>query len=114
MASITLLVAKGLKCNINDNGVKKPLKSTTSFPPKLGYSVGIFMRFNYWLIRAFLFVLPLLVGMNARAQANLPIYTSYLVNGFQNWSWAAVNFSASYSGSNCISVTDTTGSSGLY
>jgi hypothetical protein len=25
------------------------------------------------------------------AQANLPIYTDHLVNGFQNWSWATVN-----------------------
>ncbi len=30
---------------------------------------------------------------DARAQASLPIYTDHLVNGFQNWSWAACNFS---------------------
>ena len=43
------------------------------------------------------------------AQANLPIYTDNLVNGFQNWSWAAVNlenYSPVHSGSYSISVTD--------
>ena len=42
------------------------------------------------------------------AQANLPIYTDHLVNGFQNWSWATVNLtntSPVHSGSNSISVT---------
>src|SRR5580658_6264237 len=41
------------------------------------------------------------------AQAPLPIYTDNLVNDFQNWSWAKVNFantSPVYSGSNSISV----------
>ena len=45
------------------------------------------------------------------AQANLPIYTDNLVNGFQNWSWAAVNLQNSspvHSGSYSISVTDNT------
>jgi len=43
------------------------------------------------------------------AQANLPIYTDNLVNGFQNWSWAAVNLqnsSPAHSGVYSISVTD--------
>jgi alpha-L-arabinofuranosidase len=43
------------------------------------------------------------------AQANLPIYTDNLVNGFQNWSWATVNFanfSPVHSGSYSIAVTD--------
>ena len=43
------------------------------------------------------------------AQANLPIYTDNLVNGFQNWSWATVNLQNSspvHSGSYSISVTD--------
>jgi hypothetical protein len=41
------------------------------------------------------------------AQAPLPIYTDNLVNDFQNWSWAAVNFASTslvYSGSSSISV----------
>jgi hypothetical protein len=45
-------------------------------------------------------LLPLL----ARAEGPLPLYTDHLVNGFQNWSWAPNNFSATYSGSNCISA----------
>ncbi|HWX21297.1 MAG TPA: hypothetical protein VN578_15460 [Candidatus Binatia bacterium] len=43
-------------------------------------------------------------------QVNLSIYTDNLVNGFQNWSWATVNFQsqspAPHSGTYCISVTD--------
>jgi len=44
----------------------------------------------------------------SRAQANLPIYTDHLVNGFQDWSWAArdlTNTSPVHSGSDSISVT---------
>lgn len=51
-----------------------------------------------------LVVLPLYSCINARAQANLPIYNGYCVNGFQNYSWATVNFGATYGGSNCVSV----------
>ncbi len=43
------------------------------------------------------------------AQANLPIYTDNLVNGFQNWSWATVNlenYPPVHSGTYSISVTD--------
>lgn len=70
----------------------------------------------YSLLRrscAFLFVLPLLLGRNACAQANLPIYTTQRVNGFQDWSWATVSYPVTFSGTNCISVTDT-GWSALY
>jgi hypothetical protein len=53
----------------------------------------------------FLFaVCSLLLSHKAGAQAPLPVYTDYLVNGFQNWSWASNNFSATYAGSNCISA----------
>jgi hypothetical protein len=51
------------------------------------------------------------------AQANLPIYTDNLVNGFQNWSWATVNLQNSsplHSGSYSISVTDNGNSQALY
>jgi alpha-N-arabinofuranosidase len=43
------------------------------------------------------------------AQANLPIYTDNLVNGFQNWSWATVNlqnYLPAHSGSYSIAVND--------
>jgi alpha-L-arabinofuranosidase len=43
------------------------------------------------------------------AQANLPIYTDNLVNDFQDWSWATVNFQNAnpvQSGSYSISVSD--------
>ena len=49
-------------------------------------------------------------------QSDLSIYTDNLVNGFQNWSWATVNFQnqspAPHSGTYCISVTDA-GNQGL-
>ncbi len=45
------------------------------------------------------------------AQANLALYTDNLVNGFQNWSWAAVNAASAapspvHSGTYALSVTD--------
>ncbi|MGH7952428.1 MAG: alpha-L-arabinofuranosidase [Limisphaerales bacterium] len=52
-----------------------------------------------------------------KAQANLPIYTDNLVNGFQNWSWATVNLentSPVHSGGNSISVTDVANYQALY
>lgn len=55
--------------------------------------------------------------LTSQAQPNLPIYTDYLVNGFQNWSWATVNMantSPTYMGSNTISVTDSTNYQALY
>ena len=35
----------------------------------------------------------LFLSFNARSQANLPIYTDNLVNGFQDWSWGTRNLS---------------------
>jgi alpha-L-arabinofuranosidase len=46
--------------------------------------------------------------LTSRGQSALAIYTDRLVNGFQDWSWATHNLSATspvYSGSNSISVT---------
>jgi hypothetical protein len=47
--------------------------------------------------------------VSAFAQTNQVIYPDSLQNGWQNWSWATVNFSSSavtpHSGSSCISVT---------
>ncbi|HEV2331503.1 MAG TPA: alpha-L-arabinofuranosidase, partial [Verrucomicrobiae bacterium] len=65
-------------------------------------------------VQALLFLLPLLCCAHASAQANLPIYKGYFVNGFQNYSWATVNFSASYGGSNCVSVLSTTNDQAVY
>jgi alpha-N-arabinofuranosidase len=52
-------------------------------------------------------------AFNASAQANLPIYTDNLVNGFQDWSWATrnlANTSPTHSGSSdSISVTTSAG-----
>jgi alpha-L-arabinofuranosidase len=59
-------------------------------------------------------ILPLLYCLNASAQANLPIYTGYTVNGFQNYSWATVNFAATYGGSNCVSVINQTNYQAVY
>lgn len=44
----------------------------------------------------------------ANAQANLPIYTDHIVNGFQDWSWAPRNWgstAALHTGTNSIAVT---------
>lgn len=52
-----------------------------------------------------------------QAQPNLPIYSGYLVNGFQNWSWATVNMantSPLYMGSDTISVTENTNYQALF
>ena len=49
------------------------------------------------------------VTLQLHAQSDLPIYTDNLVNAFQSWSWAAVNFantSPVHSGGYSISVTD--------
>jgi alpha-N-arabinofuranosidase len=75
------------------------------------------MRFLPWPCRCFLFLPILLLKLNAHAQANLPIYTGYLVNGFQNWSWADVdltNNAYAYANNNSISVTNTAGYQALY
>ncbi len=57
------------------------------------------------------------MATNLEAQANLPLYTDNLVNGFQNWSWATVNFSATafvHTGTNSISVVNNTNYQALY
>src|SRR6266436_4896562 len=48
------------------------------------------------------------IGRNVNAQANLPIYTDHLVNGFQDWSWAPRNMASTlvHSGANSIAVTN--------
>jgi hypothetical protein len=51
----------------------------------------------------------LLSDLRAQAQTNLSLYTDHLVNGFQDWSWAAHNLANPapvHSGSNSISVSD--------
>jgi alpha-N-arabinofuranosidase len=72
-----------------------------------------FLRPCEWL----LFLLLLSWQGNANAQVNLPIYTGYLVNGFQNWSWATVNVanpSPVYTNSDSISITDGDNYQALY
>src|SRR5438132_1416851 len=49
-----------------------------------------------------------LFGLSAVAQTDQQIYTDSLVNGWQNWSWATVNLSATspvHSGTRSASVT---------
>ncbi len=79
------------------------------------------MRFPFPAARPLSFLVPLLLPLlcaNTSAQANLPIYNGndngYCVNGFQNYSWAAVNFDASYGGSNCVSVVNRTNYQAVY
>ena len=46
-------------------------------------------------------------AISAKAQANLPLYTDHLVNGFQDWSWGTRNLgntSPVHSGANSASL----------
>jgi alpha-L-arabinofuranosidase len=73
------------------------------------------IRFFGHCCRAFGAVLPLWAA-TAQAQAPLPVYTDYLVNGFQDWGWAARNYantSPVHSGSKSVAVTITSGWQGL-
>src|SRR5579872_4977600 len=66
------------------------------------------MRPCSWLCVLFLACGFLVMDRCAQGQANLPIFTDKLVNGFQDWSWAAdnrANTSPVHSGSQSISVT---------
>ena len=50
----------------------------------------------------------LCAAATAPAQAPLPVYTDYLVSGFQNWGWATINYNNSspvHSGSKSVAVT---------
>ncbi|MGO8929748.1 MAG: alpha-L-arabinofuranosidase [Limisphaerales bacterium] len=58
-------------------------------------------------VRVLLAACSLLLLQKVAAQAPLLVYTDALVNGFQNWSWAPNNSSATYAGTNCISVSAT-------
>jgi alpha-L-arabinofuranosidase len=61
--------------------------------------------------------MPFFVVINSYSQASLPIYSDYLLNGFQNWSWATVDLSSTsmvHSGSCAISVLDSTNYQALY
>jgi alpha-L-arabinofuranosidase len=52
----------------------------------------------------------------APAQAPLPVYADYLINGFQDWGWAPHNYtntSRVHSGSNSVSVTMSSSYQGL-
>lgn len=62
----------------------------------------------WWVLRTLVGGLFLGAASNVEAQSPLLIYTDHLVNGFQDWSWAArslSNTSPVHSGSNSISVT---------
>jgi alpha-L-arabinofuranosidase len=66
------------------------------------------MRIRSTLLLVATFFLPAVQAV--MAQANLPIYTDNLVNGFQDWSWATrnlTNTSPVHSGTHSISVTTT-------
>jgi hypothetical protein len=76
---------------------------------------GLRPRVRLFLLMVCAMMLPVAV-QSVRAQANLPLYTDNLVNGFLNYSWATVNFRATaavHGGSNSISVV-TSANSALY
>jgi alpha-N-arabinofuranosidase len=63
------------------------------------------MRMLYYLC---VLAIGAMATTSASAQANLPIYTDNLVNGFQDWSWvprSLTNTSPVHSGANSISAT---------
>ncbi|MCX6927328.1 MAG: hypothetical protein NT154_29605 [Verrucomicrobia bacterium] len=67
-----------------------------------------------WVGLTAAFVLGTASGV--RAQAPLPVYTDYLVNGFQDWGWAPHDYAnalAVHSGTKSVSVTMTSGNQGL-
>jgi len=69
------------------------------------------------LFSVVVFVTLASLNWTAKAQTNLAIYTGYLVNGFQNWSWASNNIynnSPVYTNSHSISVTNNTSYAALY
>jgi len=62
------------------------------------------------------FLALLLPAFAARAQVPLPVYTDYLVNGFQDWGWAPhdyANTSPAHSGTASVAVTMMAGWQGL-
>lgn len=53
---------------------------------------------------------PLVAMQTAFAQVNVPIYTDQLINGFQNWGFATLNYANAapvHSGTSSISITAT-------
>ena len=77
---------------------------------------GLLAKFRYARLTAGAAAL-LLSAAPGFPQANLPIYTDTLVNGFQDWGWATHNYANSSpthnSSPNSVSVTITSGSQGL-
>jgi alpha-N-arabinofuranosidase len=68
------------------------------------------MRARIWTRCLLIFAMLFGAQLRLMAQANLPIYTENLVNGFQNWSWISNNFantSPVHSGTFSISATPT-------
>lgn len=59
-------------------------------------------------------ILAFLFCLNVSGQADLPIYTGHLVNGFQDYGWATLNWTATYGGSNCVSVINETNYQAVY
>ncbi|WP_050785785.1 hypothetical protein [Pedosphaera parvula] len=66
------------------------------------------MQLSKWFNRlTWMVLLGVTSSQPARSQANLPVYTDHLVNGFQDWSWAARNLTNTapvHSGNNSIRV----------
>src|SRR5690349_16056632 len=63
-------------------------------------------RAGIFVLSAFCFVVPIFCW----GQANLPVYTDRLVNGFQNWGWGTLNLANTatvHSGANAVSLTGT-------
>ena len=61
--------------------------------------------------------LGLALPANSRAQSDLPLYDDQLESGWQNWSWATVDFASTtyaHTGSTSIKVTITGSNQALY
>src|SRR5258706_10905706 len=75
--------------------------------------MACFVRNCIWMLKASpsivgCLLICLLLPPDASAQANLPVYTDSLQNGFEDWGWATRNYtntSPVHSGVNSISVT---------
>src|SRR4051794_16559202 len=70
--------------------------------------------FGIWTL-GFAVSMPMLFPFHSLAQAPLPVYADRLVNGFQDWGWASMDYansSPSHSGSASVAVTMTGGYQG--
>jgi hypothetical protein len=89
--------------------VRASLKVTTGAWLKTGDIGGMHRSLVYSLSQTIVAAL-VCTTLHVSGQANLPLYTDHLVNGFQNWGWGTLNFANTapvHSGSDSVSLSGT-------